>query len=242
MLALQLDVAWTENPAVMADIALIDEIHANTRRTRITYRGAVDGKPAAIKCYRKPLFGLVHWVMAQRRGLRIRRTGAPVPEVIYSGWLRSEKCFCFATVFMTEFQPLRQVLLDEPSHARRMQIVQFFGRLIADLHHRGIEQPDGNLTNFLFDGVDGFIVVDEDDIRVFEGGLPGKPALNNLANIAARLPDEEYMLNLLDAYKSASHKRNTWSNEEFVAAASAWRSSLDAKRAHRNVTRPRPFD
>ncbi len=117
----------------MRSITLLQELHANTRRTRITYRGEVDGMFAAIKCYRRPLFGLVHWLRAERRGRRLRRAGGPVPAIVYSGWLAGQRCFCFATGFLEGYRPLREVLQEEQSRDRQFDIIRLLGRTMADL-------------------------------------------------------------------------------------------------------------
>ncbi len=181
----------------MTTVKLEEELHSNTRRTRITYRGLVDGRAAAVKCYRKPLFGLIHWIRALRRGKKIRRVGGPVPPIVFAGWIASEQCFGYGTAFLEGHRPLRVVLTEELSRSRQMEIIGLLGRTMADAHKRGIEQPDGNLTNFLMGAGDELSMVDEDDIRVHAGTLPLGVAISNLANVAARLPDEKMV------YKSA---------------------------------------
>lgn len=227
----------------MTTVELKEELHSNTRRTRITFRGLVNGQVAAIKCYRKPLFGLVHWIRAVRRGKRIRRAGGPVPPIVFAGWVPSEKCFGYGTVFLEGYRPLRAILMDEPSRSRQIDIVRLLGRTMADVHKRGIEQPDGNLTNFLMGADNTLSMVDEDDIRVYPGMLPLATAVSNLANVAARLPDEEMVETLLSAYLEVAFvdKGSEWDSGAFWASVKGWRAMLDAKRASRNIA-PRQFD
>lgn len=227
----------------MTTVELKEELHSNTRRTRITYRGMVDGQPAAIKCYRKPLFGLIHWIRALRRGKRIRRVGGPVPPIVFAGWVASEKCFGYGTAFLEGYRPLRAILMDEPSRSRQIDTIRLLGRTMADVHQRGIEQPDGNLTNFLMDEENRLSMVDEDDIHVHPGMLPLEVAVSNLANVAARLPDEEMVETLLTAYLEVAfvEKGSEWDRGAFWASVKGWRAMLDAKRASRNIA-PRQFD
>lgn len=227
----------------MTTVKLEEELHSNTRRTRITYRGLVDGRVAAIKCYRKPLFGLVHWIRALRRGKKIRRVGGPVPPIVFAGWLASERCFGYGTAFLEGYRPLRAVLLGESSRVRQVEIIRLLGITIADLHRRGIEQPDGNLTNFLMGESDTICMVDEDDVRIYSRMLPLGVAVSNLANVAARLPDEDLVESLLMAYLDIAFvgKGSEWDDGAFWAGVKGWRATLEAKRASRNI-RPRQFD
>lgn len=228
----------------MSEIFLERELHANTRRTRLTYRGTVDGRPAAIKCYRKPLFGLFHWLRAQRRGRRLRAAGAAVPGLVYSGWFGPQRCFCFATAFLDHYRPLRAVLTEEPSRARQLALVAVLGRSLADAHNKGILQPDCNLTNFMLGDNDVLAFVDEDDIRVYRAGLSLERARLNLANVAARLPDEEMVATLLAAYLAGrpAGVGAGWDQSLFEAAITHWRDRLARKRARRNITERRRFD
>ncbi len=227
----------------MTTVELEEELHSNTRRTRITYRGLVGGQPAAIKCYRKPLFGLIHWLRALRRGKKIRRAGGPVPPIVFAGWVRAEKCFGYGTAFLEGYRPLRAVLMHETSRSRQIDIIRLLGHTMADAHKRGIEQPDGNLTNFLMGADDELSMVDEDDIRVHSGMLPIGVAISNLANVAARLPDEEMVKILLEAYLEVAFvaKYSEWDDGAFWAGVKGWREMLEAKRASRNIA-PRQFD
>lgn len=227
----------------MTTIKLEEELHSNTRRTRITYRGLVNGRMAAIKCYRKPLFGLIHWIRAVRRGKRIRSVGGPVPPIVFSGWLASERCFGYGTAFLEGYRPLRTVLLGESSRSRQVEIIRLLGLTIADLHRRGIEQPDGNLTNFLLGESDTISMVDEDDVRIYSRMVPLGVAVSNLANVAARLPDEDLVETLLVAYLGVAFvgKGSEWDDGAFWASVKGWRDTLEAKRASRNI-RPRQFD
>ncbi len=227
----------------MTTVELKEELHSNTRRTRITYRALVNGQVAAIKCYRKPFFGLIHWIRALRRGRKIRRAGGPVPPIVFAGWLAPQRCFGYGTAFLEGFRSLREVLMAEDSRLRQIEIVRLLGRAMADIHKRGIEQPDGNLTNFLMGADDTLAMVDEDDIRVYPGMLPLGIAVSNLGNVAARLPDEEMVEALVSAYLEAAFvaKGSQWDEGAFWASVRGWRALLDAKRASRNIA-PREFD
>ncbi len=228
----------------MTDIELISELHANTRRTRITYHGRIAGREVAIKCYRRPLFGLIHWIRAQRRGLKIRRAGGPVPEIVYSGWLAQRRCFCFATAFLEGYRPMREVLREESCEARQYQLIKLLGARLADIHRCGIEQPDGNLTNFLVNDRNELAMVDEDDIRVHSKKLSRTTAMNNLGNIAARLPDGELSVALSEGYLgalSSERKSDYWDRALFLEKLQFWRQTLNEKRASRNIA-PRQFD
>lgn len=228
----------------MTTVELKEELHANTRRTRITYRGQVDGQAAAIKCYRKPLFGLIHWLRAVQRGRKIRRAGGPVPAIVYAGWLGSERCFCFATSFLVGYEPLRSLLQQEPARERQLGIVSLLGEAMADIHHKGIEQPDGNLTNFLLSPNDQLAMVDEDDIRVYRRRLPLSLAVSNLANVAARLPDKVLVEALLSAYLRAASGMSdpVWDHGLFWQSVEDWKNRLESKRTRRNIAATREFD
>lgn len=228
----------------MSNIILQRELHANTRRTRLTYRGTVNGRPAAIKCYRKPLFGVFHWLRAEVRGRRLRAAGAAVPGLVYSGWFPAQRCFCFATAFLENYRPLRAVLTEEPSRARQLALVALLGRSLADAHNKGILQPDCNLTNFMLGDNDVLAFVDEDDIRVYRAGLSPAQSRLNLANVAARLPDGEMVATLLEAYLATRPARvgASWDRERFQAAIGHWQDRLARKRARRNITERRRFD
>lgn len=228
----------------MTAVSLQQELHANTRRTRVTYRGEVAGAPAAIKCYRKPLFGLFHWLRAQYRGRRLRRVGGPVPAIVYSGWLAQQRCYCFATAFLEGYRSLREVLEQAESSARQFTVIRLLGQTMAEVHLRGIEQPDGNLTNFMLGPGDVIALVDEDDIRVRAGSLEPGAAIFNLANIASRLADPEMVQALLDAYLAAlpPERAAAWDHHQFHACVLAWRQRLEERRARRNTARVRKFD
>ncbi len=230
--------------AAVTSIVLEQELHANTRRTRLTYRGTVNGRPAAIKCYRKPLFGLFQWLRAQHRGRRLRAVGAAVPGLVYSGWFTAERCFCFATAYLQGYQPLRTVLSEELSRKRQLSLVALLGRSLAQAHNKGILQPDCNLTNFMLGDNDVLALVDEDDIRVYRGGLSPPRARSNLGNIAARLPDEEMVASLLAAYLAARPDAVSaaWDQARFQAAVAHWEDRLARKRKRRNITAQRRFD
>lgn len=228
----------------MTTVELEEELHSNTRRTRITYRGSVDGQPAAIKCYRKPLFGLIHWIRALRRGKQIRQAGGPVPPIVFAGWITTERCFGYGTAFLEGYRSLRAVLMKESSRSRQIEIIRLLGQTMADAHKRGIEQPDGNLTNFLMGPNDTLAMVDEDDIRIHPGMLSLTVAVSNLANVAARLPDEEMVEALLAAYLEVAfmEKGSEWDRGAFWAAVRGWKEMLETKRASRNIAPVRKFD
>jgi len=133
--------------------------------------------------------------------------------------------------------------MSERSRSRQIELVRLLGRSMADIHKRGIEQPDGNLTNFLVGPDDTLAMVDEDDIRVYPGMLPLGVAVSNLGNVAARLPDEEMVDALVSAYLNVAFvaKGSQWDEGAFWASVKGWRALLDAKRASRNIA-PREFD
>ncbi|MGB1950397.1 MAG: hypothetical protein ACPHQ9_06495, partial [Marinobacter sp.] len=145
--------------------------------------------------------------------------------------------------FLEGYRSLREILMEEASRSRQLEITSLLGLTMADVHKRGIEQPDGNLTNFLMDEDGRVSMVDEDDIRVYPGMLPLGVAVSNLANVAARLPDEEMVDALLTAYLKAAFvsKDSQWDAGAFRASVRGWRATLDAKRASRNIA-PRQFD
>ncbi len=230
----------------MTDIKLLEELHSNTRRTRITYRAEVDGRPIAIKCYVRPAFGLVHWLRAQRRGKKIRRAGGPVPAIAYSGWVPKKRCFGFGTEFLQQYRSLRSVLREETNRNRQNEILQLLGKTMADLHGRGIEQPDGNLTNFLLGPGDRIQMVDEDDIRVYQGGLPPKVATQNLANVAARVLDDEMVGVILASYRTerkvGAQNEASDSTDDFWKCVADNRALLELKRSKKNLNAKRNFD
>lgn len=230
----------------MTDIKLLEELHSNTRRTRITYRAIVGGREIAIKCYLRPAFGLIHWLRSQWRGKKIRRAGGPVPAIAYSGWVPQKKCFGFGTEYLQHFLSLRSVLRDEPDRDRQEEVLRLLGKTMADLHDRGIEQPDGNLTNFLLGPGDQIRMVDEDDIRVYQKALPQAVAIQNLANVAARVLDDE-MVEALRASYFAERKVYA-SDKEFQFQDNFWqqvtdnRRQLESKRTKKNINAKRNFD
>jgi hypothetical protein len=94
-------------------------------------------------------------------------------------------------------------------------------------------------------GGDGVLaLVDEDDIRVYRAGLPVARAEMNLANVAARLPDEDMVSALLAAYLAArpGEVGESWEQARFRAGISHWQDRLARKRAQRNITERRRFD
>ena len=227
----------------MTDIKLLEELHSNTRRTRITFRALVNGQEVAMKCYRRPLFGLLHWLRAARRGKKLREVKAPVPDIIYSGWLRQDRCFCFATAFLTGYRSMREVLRESDIETQ-FSLIRELGRCLADIHRRGVEQPDGNLTNFLVNDCGDLAMVDEDDIRVFNVSLPPKVAVANLANVAARLPDRSMVETMLESYlaESSRHGHFSWDSEQFWKNLDEWRDVFRKKRLKRNIDPVRHFD
>lgn len=228
----------------MTTVELKEELHSNIRRTRITYRGLVNGQLAAIKCYRRPLFGVIHWLRALHRGKKIRRARGPVPPILFAGWVPSEKCFGYGTAFLKNHRSVRVALRDEPNQDRRLEIVRVLGKTMAAVHKSGIEQPDGNLTNFLIDPNDKIAMVDEDDIRVFSGVLPVNLATTNLANIAARLSDRSLSEELLRAYlhQALFEEDKDWNSKEFWRHVGLWKKMFKKKRIQKNISPNREFD
>lgn len=187
----------------MANVVLQRELHANVRRTRITYSALIDDQPAAIKCFRKPLFGLFHWLRARIKAHRIRKAGGPVPPIVYAGWVSELRCFGFATEFLEGYRSLRSALRESTELDEQKRLLTKLAECIADLHQRGIAQPDGNLTNFLLGPSGDIKMVDEDDVTVSKSALTGRAAMLNLANVGARLPSGELPLCLSTAYVQA---------------------------------------
>lgn len=228
----------------MSNLEILEELHSNIRRTRVTYRALVDGKQAAIKCYRKPLWGFIHWLKAVRRGKQIRLAGGPVPAIEFSGWIGSEHCFGFGTAFLEGFRPLRDILREEPSLPEQKRILGTLGMAIEDLHSRGIEQTDGNLTNFMMNNEHQIALIDEDDVRVHCQRLNKTSAQENLANIAARLPSKELVIALLEGYLSQSihDASGNWSDQIFWEKVNLCKTQLQKRRKKRNVPIDRYFD
>lgn len=227
----------------MPEIRLLQELHSNTRRTRVTYKADVNGQLAALKCYKRPFFGLLHWMRAQRRGSKLRRAQGPVPPVVYSGWLQSQNCFCFATEYLEGYRPLRAVLR-ESGVDEQFELIRVLGRLMAEVHRSGIEQPDGNLTNFMIDIRRQIAMVDEDDIKVYSASLPSGTAEKNLANIAARFPEKDMERAFLVAYLSNAdtQQKTEWDSENYWKMVSVWRKGFEKKRLKRKINPVRHFD
>lgn len=226
-------------------IRLQEELHANTRRSRITRRATLGDEEMALKCYHRPLWGLWHWLRAHRGGLRLRRLGAPVPALVHSGWVPAAGCFGFGTRFLPGYRPLREVLRDsEHCPDRQFDLIAALGRLMARVHALGIRQPDGNLTNFLVGEGDNMVLVDEDDIRVARAPLAPQLALDNLANIASRLPEPAMREALEAAYLQDAPEvlRQAWQSAQFHRRADAWQQRTEAKRARRGQVVRRRFD
>lgn len=229
----------------MTIVELKEELHSNTRRTRITYRALVNGQEVAIKCYRKPLFGLFHWLRAVHRGKKIRRAGGPVPPVVYAGWVSELQCLGFATAFLSGYRSMRELLREAGDLDEQTPLLQALGRCMADFHKRGIEQPDCNLTNFLMDANGNVRMVDEDDVRVHRCGLSEKVALSNLANLGARLPPGELPQRLHEAYlekRSDMLKGPLLDRELFEGQVAEKKQQLHIKRTARDAAPDREYD
>ncbi|MEP3562639.1 MAG: lipopolysaccharide kinase InaA family protein [Marinobacter sp.] len=232
----------------MATIEFKEELHSNIRRTRITYRALVDGQEVAVKCYRKPLFGLIHWLRALRRGKKIRRAGGPVPGIVYAGWVQKLQCFGFATEFLSGYRSMREVLrsaYEQSDQARVLELLDLLGRCVADLHKLGIEQLDCNLTNYLINADNVIRMVDEDDVRLHPRGLNESLALTNLANLGARLPPGDLPRILHEAYLDAwgaSPGELRSDPERFEHRVFEKKQMLRIKRAARDAAPDREFD
>lgn len=227
------------------DIRLEEELHANTRRSRITRRATLGGETMALKCYHRPLWGLWHWWRAHRGGRRLRRLGAPVPPIVHSGWVPAAGCFGFGTRYLPDHRPLREVLRDnEGQPDRQSTLIDALGQLMARVHALGILQPDGNLTNFLAGPAGDLVLVDEDDIRVSEGAVAPAQALDNLANIASRLPEPDMRERLEAAYLEGAPEAvcRAWQAADFYRRAEAWQDRAESKRARRGQVIRRRFD
>ncbi len=226
----------------MTRIEIQKKIHSNTRGTRITFHGSIGSKEVALKCYRRPLWGLFHTVRALIRGSRIRRRKAPFPDIVFWGWVPQERCFGYATGFLSGYESVRYRLIhaDESGQSR---VIGCLGRLIAELHIAGLEQTDGNLTNFLMDASHNLAVVDEDDVKIHSRSLRATKAIRNLSNVAARLPSEAMREEFLNAYLSDSRHSEITDNdiEEFWLQSGNVRLQLDSKRSARNIA-SRKFD
>lgn len=168
-----------------AAIVIEEEIHANTRRTRITYRGRVDGRPAAIKCYKAPLYGLIHWLRAHLKAQRIRRSPLPFPEVLYSGWLSGQRCFGVGFIYLEGSVSVSRLV--EKRSEESFKVIDQLVDLLVTCHKVGVEQSDANLTNFLRLQTGGMAVVDEDGVKLHRAPLPERIALFNLAAAVSRL-------------------------------------------------------
>lgn len=227
----------------MSTIELQEELHSNTRRTRITYRGLVDGRAVAIKCYRKPLFGLIHWMRALYRGKRIRRVGGPVPPICYSGWVSRMSCFGYATAYLDGYLPLRDLLYQATNKQEQAEMLSRLGAVVARLHQLGLEQADGNLTNFLVGPGLAFQVVDEDDISVSSRPLMAKQRVRNLADIVARVEDRE-LANVVIQNYIVNAKVDNASLEAlgFPELLQEKRKHFKSKRVARGINGSRPFD
>lgn len=229
----------------MTTVELKEELHSNTRRTRITYRALVNGQEVAIKCYRKPLFGLIHWLRAVRRGKKIRRAGGPVPPVVYAGWVSELQCLGFATAFLSGYRSMRELLREAAGLDEQAHLLRVLGQCMADLHKRGIEQPDCNLTNFLMDAGGHVRMVDEDDVRVHRRRLSEKIALSNLANLGARLPPGELPRKLHEAYlekRSDMLKGLLFDGQNFESQVADKKQQLHIKRTARDAAPDREYD
>jgi hypothetical protein len=226
----------------MTEIRLLEQLHSNTRRTRITYAGKVGEREVAIKCYRRPAFGIFHTLRAFIRGRRLRRTGAPLPAIVFVGWVSEASCFGYATEYLTGHRSMRQRLA-EASSTERDVLIAALGSTVANLHKLGVEQKDGNLTNFMVDDAGHVALIDEDDISLKHGGLGLAASVQNLANIAARLPDLALVKSLQSSYLDTIGEsgRSQWDENTFLEKASGTRRALEDKRSKRNIA-PRRFD
>lgn len=227
----------------MSTVELQEELHSNTRRTRITFRGRVDGQSVAIKCYRKPLFGVIHWMRALYRGKKIRRAGAPVPPICYSGWVSRMSCFGYATGYLEGYLPLRDILYQATDKQEQAEMLGRLGAVVARLHELGLEQADGNLTNFLVGPGRVFQVVDEDDISVSSRPLLAKQRVRNLADIVARVEDEELADTVVQSYlRNANIDNSVLAAMDFRVLLQEKRELFKAKRVSRGINSSRPFD
>lgn len=165
----------------------VNELHANTRRTRLTYRGWLNDTDVALKAYRAPFRGLFHWFRTHRKADRLRRLGVPLPDVIYSGWLPGLRCFCIAYRFMDNHDRLQERLAHRDP-ASSWPDVEHLLSLFAHCHRLGVMQTDANLTNFLLSRDNQWVILDEDDLQLRRGPLDAESALFNLAAVVSRIP------------------------------------------------------
>lgn len=168
-----------------------------------------------------------------------------MPPVLYAGWVRELRCFGFATEFLEGYRSLREALRESKGLEEQEQLLKKLAECIADLHQRGIEQPDGNLTNFLL-GPDGDIkMVDEDDVRVSKSALTGRAAMLNLANVGARLPSGDLPLCLRTAYVQARkdlHGEVAFDERGFDDEVFRQKEQFRIKREARDAAPDREYD
>lgn len=210
-------------------VVLDSEIHANTRRTRITYSGWVGDRKAAVKCFKGPLFGFYHWLRAHYKTGPIRRVAFAFPEVLFSGWVPEKRCFCIGFEFLEGYAPVRE-LVQERS-AASLQVIEQLLDLLVDCHRAGVEQTDANLTNFLHSDTGKMAIVDEDDVKLHGHPLRESAALFNLAAVVSRLQwrtaaDVRY---IWEYYSARSDVTSSEGFERFSLSLLFWEQRLQAK-------------
>lgn len=161
------------------------EVRANRRRTRLTSRGTLDGAAVYIKTFRgltAPLKGSI--TAKKARALRQRAPGA-APDLLYAGpcgpgrWLLIYEAIDAAETLAW----LKAGSAPSGAWPTTIALVDF----VADLHDRGIVQPDTNLTNFVCDEA-RLWMLDDDDLKFSASPVTPSAGLGNLASVLARIP------------------------------------------------------
>jgi hypothetical protein len=140
---------------------------------------------------------------------------------------------------------MREVLRDTVVFDEQVQLLKLLGACLADLHAKGLEQTDCNLTNFLIGPADDIRMVDEDDVRIHQRALSGQRALSNLANLGARLPTGELPHVLMESYLerlSSVLKGSFPDTASFERQVQEKKHALHAKRAARGAAPDREYD
>lgn len=215
-------------------VVLDGEIHANTRRTRITYQARVGDEKIALKCYKAPLFGLLHWLRASRKSRQIRQRTLPFPDVLFSGWFARQRCFSIGYRYLEGYRPVRD-LVEERSEAS-LRIIERLMVLLVRCQEAGVEQTDANLTNFLISENQDIAVVDEDAVKLHPGPMPEPAARANLASAMSRVGwlTRSDLASIWDQYSKLSRKRPEASFEDFMQSLDHWHQRLQQKRERKD--------
>lgn len=160
------------------------EVRANRRRTRVTSRGELDGAPVYIKLFRGLTASLKGCSTARKaRELRIRAPQA-APDMLFAGhsgpgrWLVVYEAIDAGETLAW----LKAESAPSGAWPVTIALVDF----VADLHDRGIVQPDTNLTNFIR-GDRRLWMLDDDDLKFSASPVSAASGLRNLASVSARI-------------------------------------------------------